>query len=167
MFFFSIFDDHSQLSSPLGCWISGEGHPGPQRPRQGATAWARDSIHLPKLARSWLPTELGSESARRWPRRGRRAEHHGSAPGGSPISCPPVFAISIHLRIWDPSYVLRSRSSSDLISPGNFAADLVLVIGLRLPSSGLDSDPFRGFPWQFLNLSYARGLVWHLAWDLS
>jgi len=49
------------------------------------------------------------------------------------------------LRIWDPSYVLRSRSSSDLILPGNFAADLVLVIGLRLPSSGSDSDPFRGF----------------------
>jgi len=63
----------------------------------------------------------------------------------APFPAPPVFAISIHLRIWDPSYVLRSRSSSDLILPGNFAADLVLVIGLRLPSSGSDSDPFRGF----------------------
>ena len=137
------------------------------RPRTGRDC-ASTRQHPPNLARSWLPTEWRSESARRWPRKGRRAEqHHGSAPGGSPISCPPVFAISIRLRIWDPSYVLRSRSSSDLILPGNFAADLVLVIGLRLPSSGSDSDPFRGFPWQFLNLSYARGLVWHLAWDLS
>ena len=80
MFFFSIFDDHSQLSSPLGCWI-----PAPDRAR------ARDSILQTSRVRGFRRS--GGARARGGGRgRGGRAEqHHGSAPGGSPISCPPCF----------------------------------------------------------------------------